>query len=191
MIIENHHIPLRISPIIYLPIITLLLYIAFAITGAPTTSLAMLTGLFIGITGILNWWHLAITIWWPWRKYPRIYIPADKKKTKYADISSHYQVMKHENIHVLQWLNTGRFKFLVRYVFNRKHRLEYECEAFCVDIYRWIQRGATLDEMIDHYAEVLNNPWKYLLFFFPLDIIKAVLRDAWNKSPYKRKQETN
>ena len=99
----------------------------------------------------------AITIWWPWRKLPRIYIPPNYENAKPLGL-----VEAHEGVHVRQWQRLGRFGFLRRYI-TKRGRMELEVEAFAESAAWWVNEGASFaptgQTWLVYYATAMSKKY--------------------------------
>lgn len=104
---------------------------------------------------VLFFWQRAITIWWPWRREPRVYVPAS-----YVGRNDLGVVEAHEAVHVKQWKRLGRFGFLREYI-TKAGRLDLEAEAFAASVKYWESLGVTMATgkltMVDAYAKALSE----------------------------------
>ena len=97
----------------------------------------------------------AITIWWPWRKVPRIYIPPGYAKvTNAADLID--MTLAHERVHITQWMKLGRIRFLLRYM-TKAGRMDLEAQAYAATV-RWlVSKGTPQDLAVATYAQALAD----------------------------------
>jgi|GEM_PF-6826258 len=105
-----------------------------------------------------------ITLWWPWRREPRIYLP----KSRTSDPGRLERTLDHEAVHCIQWRLLGRVRFAWRYLTSQKHRLELEAEAFAASV-RWWPIGTLLKlgpgllgrvPPIHYYAHALSKGYR-------------------------------
>lgn len=90
----------------------------------------------IPLPRLFFFWRRAITIWWPWRKEPRVYAPADRL----ADPIQRESIERHEAMHIPQWLELGCLGFPLKYV-TRRGRLELEIPGFVESVRVQVERG--------------------------------------------------
>lgn len=90
-------------------------------------------------------WKRAITIWWPWRREPRVYVPRGRSAAAIAVTEAH------EAVHVRQWRKLGRIGFLRLYL-TKRGRIELEAEAFAESVRCRCTTGGIQSYWIDHYA---------------------------------------
>jgi len=77
-----------------------------------------------------------------------------------AQFKNSVALHKHEETHQMQMRRDGLLKFWFRYLFSKKYRLNYEVEAYRVQI----SHGASLDGCAKHLAE---------MYFLGIDIDQA------------------
>jgi len=124
----------------------------------------------------------SMAIWWPFKKIPTIYLSNIRGEAGSEDYN---RTLTHELVHVRQWYDLGRFKFLLKYI-TRKGRLELEAQAFATNILSyWKQNifefnvqyvpGLPMEpiSVLDHYVNILNR--SYNLWFVKKTKIYDVL----------------
>jgi len=75
------------------------------------------------------WWLRVATKKWQWVTIdPKIYYP------KGIDPLSRPAVIEHEKVHLAQQRNAGKLKWLIKYAFSKKFRLDQELEPIIVEI---------------------------------------------------------
>jgi hypothetical protein len=79
------------------------------------------------------------------------------ERLHYADQEYKDVVFDHERVHVRQAENHGRFLMTLRYIFSPKWRLEYEAEAYVVNILARIKKGLAVNTCIDMYSDILSS----------------------------------
>ena len=111
---------------------------------------------FYSVPRLFFFWHRAITLWWPWRAAPRIYIPRSRAP-EYIPAT-----LAHESVHVAQWTRLGRVGFLRLYL-TKRGRTELEAEAYAASVRYWRAVGVTLDTegvpMADAYARAMSEEY--------------------------------
>lgn len=102
-------------------------------------------------------WHRAITIWWPLFRLVRVYLPRSYR----TDPQRRERAIAHEIVHVDQWYEKGRWRFLREYM-RPAGRLAIEAPAFAASCRWWyerdmtvLDRGGVLVPVLTHYAEML------------------------------------
>lgn len=102
----------------------------------------------------------AITFW------SRVYVK--------PELVDNQDLITHEAVHVRQYQNYP-FSYLFRYIFSKKQRLQFECEAFAVQaLYRVTHQKADLQATINAFANDIRN-YYHLSGKFSLEYIKAEL----------------
>ena len=100
-------------------------------------------------------WHRAFVFWLPFYHRPTIFIPAERKHN--AEWMA--RTLAHEQVHVRQWKEIGRVRFLWRYI-RKAGRARIEAEAFAESV-RWHrQRGIMPEgrfEPLYYYGSALAN----------------------------------
>jgi len=104
-----------------------------------------------------------------------------KKWAEQAHSASVAALIEHEKIHIEQQRKEP-FKFYFKYIFSRKWRLEYELQAFVVQIQYLIKdskksvwRDVRIKELAENFSELLSSPM-YLLFYSKNKIHKEFLK---------------
>ena len=81
-------------------------------------------------------WDRAITLWWLWRREPRIYVPYS-----YDTESRLLRCLYHEDGHPPQWKKRGRVGFLRTYFGSPEGQLRLEAPCFARNVAWWWAEG--------------------------------------------------
>lgn len=118
-------------------------------------------------------------IWWPWRSGPTVYLSRSRGA---AGTDSYERTLRHEMVHVRQWLVLGRCRFLLRYL-TRRGRLALEAEAFRENLAWYAEHGITRFEappvpgatisVFEYHVNVLAS--RYMLWGVSRTEIRAAL----------------
>lgn len=108
------------------------------------------------------WWNLwAADIWGMNISLYRGILMTRQSYDRWVSHQGDTSTIWHELVHYVQKRETGLIKFLFLYAFSRRHRAQWEREAYKVSMAWWMNKVRGLDESYRQRLVKVLSSWKY------------------------------